>query len=141
MVARKKRVLIIDDKGSSARIVCLSLEKIDPSALLRMSDAVQMLAFARVFGPDVLLLDAELPGVDGPTVWARFRDDPAYGELPILFLTRTVPGESPARWETDDNTFTLIKPLTLPKLGACVARLLGVLCDRRLELEESTIAA
>ena len=37
--------------------------------------------------PDLILLDVMMPGMDGYTVLARLRDNPATGDIPVVFLT------------------------------------------------------
>ena len=39
--------------------------------------------------PDLLILDADLPGVDGLDLCRAVRSDPRWRKLPVLFLTAT----------------------------------------------------
>jgi DNA-binding response OmpR family regulator len=37
--------------------------------------------------PDALILDARMPGLDGPEVYRRLRAEPGFAALPVIFLT------------------------------------------------------
>ncbi|MGZ5848543.1 MAG: response regulator, partial [Ramlibacter sp.] len=48
------------------------------------------IAQAEAFGPDLLLLDVMMPGMDGPTTLARLRELPATRQVPVVFMTAKV---------------------------------------------------
>jgi diguanylate cyclase (GGDEF)-like protein len=48
---------------------------------------VQAIEMVRDVRPDLILLDAEMPGMDGFAVCAAIKSDPLFADLPILFVT------------------------------------------------------
>ena len=85
----KKRILIVDDDPSYARMVrewIKSQYRVDIvtagmqaiSFLLKVDDAEKV---------DLILLDYEMPVVDGPQVLQMLRQDTATKDIPVIFLT------------------------------------------------------
>lgn len=80
------RVLIADDDDLLAALLQVKLE----SAQFQVSvahDGPQALALAREQRPDVIVLDAMMPGCDGFTVARKLREAAATRGIPILMLT------------------------------------------------------
>ncbi len=95
----KKRILIVDDDPSYAKmvrewikevyrvdIVTAGMQAI--SFLLKVKEGEQV---------DLILLDYEMPVVDGPQVLQMLRQDPATKNIPVIFLTGNGTKEAVAR--------------------------------------------
>ena len=89
-VAEKKRILIVDDEVSFARMVKLNLEKTGAFDVRTESKATYALAAAREFKPDLIILDVIMPNMDGGDVSNQFKRDRLLRDTPIIFLTATV---------------------------------------------------
>jgi CheY-like chemotaxis protein len=87
-------VLYVDDEPDIREVVELSLTlaadlKVDSCG--SGEQAIKMLATLR---PDMVLLDAMMPGLDGPATLARMRADPRLAGIPVVFLTaKALPAE------------------------------------------------
>ena len=85
----KKRVLIIDDDPAFARIVRSFIKDIYRTDIAISGE--QALTFLHKVpadeGVDLILLDCEMPGMDGPEVFAKLREDPLTRRIPVVFLT------------------------------------------------------
>lgn len=55
--------------------------------IIEADDGLDALALARATLPDVVLLDIEMPGLNGYEVLAAMQADPQLGEVPVVFLT------------------------------------------------------
>ena len=89
-VAEKKRILIVDDEISFARMVKLNLEKTGAFDVRTENKATYALAAAREFKPDLIILDVIMPNMDGGDVSNQFKRDRQLRDTPIIFLTATV---------------------------------------------------
>jgi len=89
-VAEKKRILIVDDEVSFARMVRLNLEKTGAFDVRTENKATYALAAAREFKPDLIILDVIMPNMDGGDVSNQFKRDRQLHDTPIIFLTATV---------------------------------------------------
>ncbi|HET8628291.1 MAG TPA: chemotaxis protein CheW [Thermomicrobiales bacterium] len=84
--ADERLALVVDDSLSVRRVVARTLER-DGWRVLQAKDgleALDVLAWAR---PRVLVLDIEMPRMDGYELAERLRNDPDHGALPIVMLT------------------------------------------------------
>ena len=89
-VVEKKRILIVDDEVSFARMVKLNLEKTGAFDVRTENKATYALAAAREFKPDLIILDVIMPNMDGGDVSNQFKRDRQLRDTPIIFLTATV---------------------------------------------------
>ncbi len=80
-----KRVLIIDDDASYAGMVRAWIKnKYKVNILTSGSLAIP---FLKKTGVDIILLDYEMPGLNGPQVLQLLRQDETTKNIPVLFLT------------------------------------------------------
>lgn len=84
------KVLIIDDEEDVRYIMRLSLARTEGIDLLEAVDGPQGIRVARAEGPDCILLDVMMPGMDGVATLAALRGDPETASIPVVFLTAAV---------------------------------------------------
>lgn len=83
----KRNVIAIDDNPQILRnIMSILKPKYNVSVATNVLNAIQMLDSCDG-DYDVMLLDYEMPGVDGPTGLTLFRQDPRMAGIPVVFLT------------------------------------------------------
>ena len=80
------KVLVIDDEPEITDIVETFLTESGYTVEVE-NNAVQALAKAREFKPDVILLDIMMPEVDGYGVCQELKKDSALAHVPVIFLT------------------------------------------------------
>ena len=112
-----KRILVVDDEPSVTRNLKLTLESSGGYEVLGENNATNTLSTARVFRPDLILLDVIMPGMDGGDVAARLRADPLLRDTPIVFLTALVSNEETDGHEMLSGAETfLAKPVDIGEL-------------------------
>jgi diguanylate cyclase (GGDEF)-like protein len=80
------RFLVVDDDDAAILIARRTLSDLGEFHFAKTGeDALQL---ARRVRPHLILLDACMPGVDGFSVCAALRADPAFEHVPILFVSR-----------------------------------------------------
>lgn len=83
------RILVVEDDEASldlARRLVLRMGH----AVLTARDGVQGLSLARGAGPDLVLLDMRMPGIDGLTVVRELRTDPKLRKLPVIAVSADI---------------------------------------------------
>ena len=80
----KKRILIIDDEASFTRMVKLNLEKTGAFEVREENLALEAVATARAFKPDLILLDVIMPTMDGGDVAAQIQKDRVLRDTPCF---------------------------------------------------------
>ena len=81
----KRKVLIIDDSPLYLRRIKGMLED-NYEIMIAPSGAVG-LGILRSKPVDVVLLDYEMPGMNGKEVFAKIKEDPKLADIPVIFLT------------------------------------------------------
>ena len=78
-----KTILIVDDDALMRRSLAFNLEQAG-YAVRSAATAEDGLAMARLQAPDLVLLDINLPGMDGLDALRRFKDQ---SDAPVIFVT------------------------------------------------------
>jgi CheY-like chemotaxis protein len=80
------KVLLVDDEDSLRKVMRDLLER-DGYAVTEARDGVQALDQVDRVGPDIIVLDLNLPGLDGYGVLSHLRSRPATAGIPVIVLT------------------------------------------------------
>jgi DNA-binding response OmpR family regulator len=86
----KKRILLIEDDADIALSLRHNLEKEKGFLVATARDGETGLRAAVESPPDLVLLDLNLPGIDGLEVCRRLRKTPGTAAIPIIMLTARV---------------------------------------------------
>lgn len=121
--SRFYRVLAVDDHPSSTELAKLALEDTGHYAVREVNDPKAAVAAARDFAPDLILMDVDMPRMDGRTVALLIQSEQGLENVPILFVTSMIPesaGQNPFGWWGP-----LAKPVLPKTLVATVESILG----------------
>ena len=80
------RILIVDDNENNRAILAARLSAQGYSTA-EACDGAEALEAARRDAPDLILLDVEMPRMDGLEACRRLRSDPSVGFVPIILVT------------------------------------------------------
>lgn len=80
------RVLLIEDNPANMKLSVLLLEK-GGHTVIKAVNAEEGLALARAEKPDLILMDIQLPGMDGLKATALLKQDDATRSIPVIALT------------------------------------------------------
>jgi CheY-like chemotaxis protein len=83
------RILLVDDNPDSRFAVVETLRKLTDHAIDEVDSGLATLDRVRRSDYDLVLLDVQMPGMDGFEVCRRLRADHRTRRLPVLFLTAT----------------------------------------------------
>ena len=84
-LARNGRILVVDDAMENIQILHHALR--DEHEVLFALDGEKALEIALAQQPDLILLDAVMPGMDGYAVCGALRASPRLQDIPIIFVT------------------------------------------------------
>jgi CheY-like chemotaxis protein len=80
-------VLIVDDDPFIRKLVATTLEDVAEFELHEAADGIEALEVAQRERPALVLLDIDMPRLDGIETCRRLRDDPATSAATIVMLT------------------------------------------------------
>jgi DNA-binding response OmpR family regulator len=117
-------ILVVDDDRATRMLLKLAMEE-EGYRVIEAKDGEQCLsAFAR-WQPDIVLLDAIMPEMDGFTCCERLRELPNIENTPILIITALDDQDSIDRAFDAGATDYITKPIYWAVLAQRVKRILG----------------
>jgi two-component system cell cycle response regulator/two-component system cell cycle response regulator DivK len=117
-------VLVVEDNPLNRELVVDLLEGAGYT-VLQADEGVGLLERVRAGQPGLILLDLQLPGLDGVTLARQLKADPATREIPVLAMTAYARVEDQERAMEAGCDGYLRKPLDTRALLQTVARHLG----------------
>ena len=118
------RILIVEDESS----IAMSLEFLlsnDGYETRLARDGEEALRSARIFQPDLVVLDLMLPQLSGLEVCRALRADPRQSRIKVLMLTARGAATDMARGQSAGVDAYQVKPFSTQELLAQVRRLLA----------------
>lgn len=117
-------ILIVEDNPANMKLASLLLTNAGHVALTA-ADAETGLTMARVHGPDIILMDIQLPGMDGLAATALLKSDPSTAGIPVIALTAMATPEDQERSRAAGCDAYISKPLRYRELYATIDQLLA----------------
>jgi len=121
-------ILLIDDSKQIHTLVTSMLGE-DPVRIHSAFDAQYGLTLAASMHPDLILLDVEMPGVNGYEACRRLKGDPVTATIPIIFLTARTTTDEVVRGLNLGAVDYVTKPF---KLSEMLSRIRAALRTSRL---------
>jgi type II secretory ATPase GspE/PulE/Tfp pilus assembly ATPase PilB-like protein/CheY-like chemotaxis protein len=121
---RGATVLLVEDEDQLRRVMKDLLQR-EGYRVAEARDGIQALDEVDRFAPDVIILDLNLPGIDGYSVLTQLRSRPATRDIPIMVLTAKGDEDNEVRvFELGADDF-VTKPFRARSLTARIEAVLG----------------
>jgi len=118
-------ILLAEDNEANIRTLSSYLEAKGYSILLA-KHGQEAIDLAKIHQPDLVLMDIQMPGIDGLEATRQIRLDSALADIPIIALTAlAMTGDRERCLEAGANTY-LTKPVKLKQLTTTIQALLTV---------------
>ncbi len=118
----KKKILVIDDEQSITRLLKFALEKTGFYEVLGENEGSKAIATIRAAHADLLILDVNMPEVNGAEIASVVQSDPALRSLPIIFLTGNVSDEEAEAGMMIGGYPAMGKPINMERLLQRIAK-------------------
>jgi CheY-like chemotaxis protein len=115
-----KAILIVDDNPQNLKLarVVLANEGFDVRTASNAEDALQLL---RTVTPSLILMDVQLPGMDGLELTRRLKADPATRPIRVIALTAyAMKGDDEKAFAAGCDGY-ITKPIDIERLAAVVS--------------------
>lgn len=119
-----KRILCVEDNDSNLRLVSRIVEA-EKHDLMTAVDGVTALSLIRRDQPDLILLDINIPGMDGLELARQIKADPGLAGIPIIATTANVLLGDRERCLDAGCDEYLPKPLDIRELQSMIRVYLG----------------
>lgn len=118
------RVLIVEDNAANMKLARLVLERAGYT-VLSANAAEEGVELAQRHQPDLVLMDVQLPGMDGLAATVQLKNDPATAHIPVVALTAFAMKGDEERIRAAGCDGYLSKPYRYPELLAVVEQRRG----------------
>ena len=119
-----EKVLIVDDNQASRDLIRAILKPVR-CEIVEASHGQQALDLIQQEHPDLVLLDIDMPGMDGITVVKRIRENQSLAGLPVVAVTAFAMEGDREKGMAAGFTAYLTKPVRVALLRQQVQNLLG----------------
>lgn len=112
-----EKVLHVEDDESIRMIVEMALVDLSGLTLVSCESGFDALVQALHFEPDLVLLDAMMPGMDGLQTLIELRKLPAYAKVPVVFMTARIQQAEKQQYIDAGAAAVIEKPFEATQLG------------------------
>jgi CheY-like chemotaxis protein len=131
LVGRPMEILLIEDNFTDAALTIRALERGQVRHRLTLvrdgAEALEFLRrqgrFARAPRPDLILLDLNLPRIDGRELLSDLKSDDDLGSIPVVIMTGSEDYEDELRSQRLNVEGYVTKPVDMPKFLSIVKEL------------------
>ena len=109
-----KTIFVVDDSDTNLSMAESALE--DHYRVMTMPSAAKMFSLLEKIKPDMILLDIEMPQMDGFTALQQLKDSELWSDIPVMFLTGRTDTEVEVRGFEMGAIDFLTKPFSAPVL-------------------------
>ena len=119
------KVLYVEDNDDNVYMLKMRLELLGDFEVLTAEDGEKGCAMAISESPDIILMDLEMPVVDGWEATRRLKGNPQTRDIPVIALSaHALAGEREKALAVGRNEFDT-KPIEFDRLVATVRRILA----------------
>ena len=126
------RILLVDDNETN-RYMIGSILKRAGFEVATAADGESGLSAAATGRPDLILMDVQMPGIDGFEATRRLKAGAETRQVPVIALSAHEAQDKAEEISDSGCDAYLTKPLDIPRLLAEIERLLGVAACARSE--------
>jgi CheY-like chemotaxis protein len=122
---RPYRVLAVDDDPSSTELTKIALENSGAYLVREVNDPHAAVAVAQEFAPDLIIMDVDMPRLDGRAAALLIQCKEGLQDVPILFVTSMIPESAGA------NAFGWLGPLAKPVMPSTLVNTVETILHQR----------
>jgi len=138
LATRRKKIIVVDDNASYLFIVRNLLKAF--YEVYPAPSGSKLFALMEKFIPDMILLDIEMPGLNGYDVLESMKENPRYKDIPVVFFTAKDDEESAVKGLNLGAVDYVTKPFCGPLLLRRISNLLLIeQLKRDLQLRNSML--
>jgi two-component system cell cycle response regulator DivK len=119
-----KRILVVEDTEDNRQIIRDLLTSVGYE-MIEALDGAQGVAMAGEYKPDLILMDMQLPVLDGYEATRRIKADPALAHIPVIAVTSYALSGDEAKTKAAGCNAYVAKPFSPRQLLAKVREFLG----------------
>ena len=125
---RRQIALVVDDSPETLRLLTDALDAADMTVMVAL-DGTSAIRIVEQLTPDIILLDAVMPGIDGFETCRRLKRIASLADVPVIFMTGLAETEDVVRGLAAGGVDYVAKPVVIDEM---LARMRVHLANARL---------
>ena len=126
-------ILIVDDNPTNLKLAADVLE-CEGHTIARARDAEEAQEVLKRTHPNLILMDIQMPGMDGLTLTRLLKANPSYEHIPVVALTAlAMKGDEDKAREAGCHSY-IIKPIETRKFPGQVAEILAAAPKSKIDI-------
>ena len=130
----QRRVLIVDDTPATVDLVSFVLNAAG-FAVQSATDVGSLIPQLPLFKPDLILMDIQMPGIDGLEMTRRLKADPATRHIPVVAFTAFAMSGDEAKMRAAGCDGYIAKPFDVATFAETVRSYVRTCGDTEAESE------
>ncbi len=126
------KVLIVDDIESNRFLLCELMDRVNLD-YITAENGQEALLIAEEYLPDIILMDMQMPVMNGFEATKRLKGNPKTRKIPVIALSASTPADDFLNTPKINFDGYLIKPLDINRLFAKLFMFLDYSGDKQLE--------
>jgi PAS domain S-box-containing protein len=118
-------ILCVDDNQANVQLIKMLVERIAGFELICAGNAEDGLEMAATRKPDVILMDINLPGMDGFKALKRLRANPETAAIPVIALTAAATAKDVQKGRKAGFVDYITKPIHIDSILESIKKALG----------------
>jgi putative two-component system response regulator len=110
----QKTIFVVDDTDTNLLVAKEALK--EQYRVMTLPSAAKMFALIEKITPDIILLDIEMPEIDGFEALHHLKNNKAFTDIPVIFLTSTTDATVETRGFQLGAIDFITKPFSAPVL-------------------------
>jgi DNA-binding response OmpR family regulator len=119
-----KKILIVEDEEDIIKLLSAILDDLKDFKVLYARDGEEALRIARAGHPDIILMDIQLPKLNGYKICKLIKSDPATNQTKVLMLSGMAQNSDWLRAQKAEADGYIVKPFSSTALVEKVEELL-----------------
>ncbi|MFQ5432862.1 MAG: PAS domain S-box protein, partial [Nitrospinota bacterium] len=116
---KNRRILVAEDNEMNLEVI-LEMLSVHENEVAIAKNGLEAVEIAQSFKPDLILMDMQMPIMDGYEATRQLRTTPGFAEVPIIALTASTGVEAIKKQKAAGCTAHLPKPFDLKKLNQII---------------------
>lgn len=119
--SQPKTILYIEDNNANLMMMQQFIKQVSTSELLMATNAEEGIDIAKLQQPDLILMDIDLPGMDGFEALDILQADERTSHIPVIAISAHATRGHVKKYESSNFTTYLTKPINLDKLLSLIS--------------------
>ena len=135
----QKTIFVVDDNDTNLSVAKEALK--DHYRVMTLPSAAKMFSLIEKVKPDMILLDIEMPEMDGFEALQRLKENDSFADIPVIFLTSMTDASVEVRGFQLGVIDFIIKPFSAPVLINRIKTHLNIdelIQERTIQLQKKT---